>query len=92
MEIYGTLKHITRIKTFILSSIHLKNFCGYSEYSEIQKKKKKMTFRISSSSLESQHNNPGTKSCAEHCAWLAGQIAPSRLLVLKRDTNKPLSP
>lgn len=88
MEIYGTLKHITRIKTFILSSIHLKNFPGYSEYSEI---KKKMMFRISRSNLESQHNNPGTKSCAKHCAWLAGQIALSPLLVLKRDTNKPLS-
>lgn len=65
-EIYGTLKYITRIKTFILSNIHLKSSHGYSEHSETQKNPK--IFKISRSRLKSAHKDSHTKKlCRALC-------------------------
>lgn len=57
MEIDGTLKYMTRVKSFILSSLHLKNFPGCSEHSE--NKNYVQNFKVK---VRQPTYGPGTKS------------------------------
>lgn len=65
MEIYGILEDITRIKRFILNSLHLKNFPGCSEHSE--NKNSEFKVKLRKSTLWSRHKNLRWVLCMGCC-------------------------